>query len=134
MPSSLSNTLDTGLMSLTVITRDQHRPTLDQLSVLDDLIVDRFGWAFRFGLGASSSLNDYRFGYFVPGVTLNPSTIKTIEQRLQQETTLSDPTVQMKAITNITNDDLYQMDLLGRMPSEAISSLDQLKEDVRAHT
>jgi len=129
MVSSLTETLDTALLSLTVIEEGQETPSRSQLDEVDSVVVSRFGWAFRFGMGASTHLNDYRYGYIVPGVTLNPSTISRIEERVQDETTLTNPTVLMKP-RDVSDEELLGMEKLGNLPHEVIDGLQGLQEDV----
>lgn len=129
MVSSLSDTLDTACLSLTIIENGTDRPTSEQLSTLDDVIVSNFGWAFRFGMGPSDSLGDYRYGYIVPGKTLNPETLQKIESQVNNETTLQDPSVIAKP-RMFPKDDINSMEKLGRLPSEVLSSLEDLKDQV----
>jgi hypothetical protein len=129
MVSSLSDTLDTACLSLTIIENGTERPTSEQLSSLDDIIVSNFGWAFRFGMGASESLGDYRYGYILPGKTLNPQTLKNIESKIKERTELDDPSVIAKP-RKFPKEDIDSMEQLGRLPSEVLDSLQDLKDKI----
>lgn len=129
MVTSLSDTLDSGFMAVTVIEDGRERPTQSELQELDDLIVSRFGWAFRFGMGASSSLNDFRYGYLIGGHTLNPQTLSRLEERLEEETQLSNPTVLMRSV-QVPPEEFDRMEQLGRLPSEVLSGLKDLRDEL----
>lgn len=132
MVTSLRDTLGGGYLAITVIEDGRERPTASELDELDNAVVNRFGWAFRFGMGASSSLNDFRYGYIVGGkeLTLNPETIGKFEEKLEQETQLSNPAVLMRPVT-VPDEEFERMEKLGRFPSEVLAALDGLKDDVR---
>lgn len=129
MVTSLSDTLDSGLMSITVIEDGRERPTADELDELDTAVVDRFGWAFRFGMGPSEPLNDFRYGYIIGGHTLNPDTIGDFEEKIQTETALSNPAVLMKAV-EVPEDEFDSMEQLGKLPSEVLSALDDFVDEL----
>lgn len=128
MVTSLSDTLDSGLLSITVIEDGRERPTPSELEDLDDAVISRFGWAFRFGMGASTSLNDYRYGYIIGGHTLNPDTIGDFEDKIKKETQLSNPTVLMKPV-QVPADEFESMEKLGKLPSEVLSALDDFVDE-----
>lgn len=128
MVTSLSDTLDSGLLSITVIEAGRERPTPAELEELDEAVVERFGWAFRFGMGASSSLNDFRYGYIIGGTTLNPDTIGDFESKLQSETSLNDPSVLFKPV-QVPEEEFDSMEKLGRLPSEVLSALDDFVDE-----
>lgn len=129
MVSSLSETLDSGFMAITVIEAERERPTPEELEELDEAVVSRFGWAFRFGMGASNSLNDFRYGYIIGGHVLNPNTIGDFESKLQSETRLNDPTVLFKSV-QVPDEEFNSMEKLGKLPHEVLSALDGLVEDI----
>lgn len=128
MVSSLSDTLETACMSLLVIEKGTDRPSENQLSELDDAVVSRFGWAFRFGMGASESLNDYRYGYIVPGKTLHEDTIEKIRSDIQ-DTTLDNPDVILKPVI-FPEEDVESMKKLGNLPHEVLGPLQDLRDRV----
>lgn len=128
MVTSLSDTLDSGLLSITVIEAGRERPTPEELEELDDAVVGRFGWAFRFGMGASNSLNDFRYGYIIGGHTLNPDTIGDFESKLKEETSLNDPAVLMKPV-KVPEDEFESMEKLGKLPHEVLSALDDFVDE-----
>lgn len=129
MVTSLSDTLDSGLMSLTVIEDGRERPTSEELEELDDAVVSRFGWAFRFGIGASNSLNDFRYGYIIGGHVLNPETLQKFEDKLQEETQLDNPSVLMKAV-EVPEDEFDSMEKLGKLPHEVLGALEGLVDEI----
>jgi hypothetical protein len=129
MVSSLTDTLNTACLSLTVIENGTERPSTEQLSSLDDVVVSRFGWAFRFGMGPSESLGDYRYGYIVPGKTLNPQTLLNFESKVKDETGLEDPSVIAKP-RRFPEEDIESMEKLGKLPSEVLESLQDLNHKI----
>lgn len=116
-------------MAITVIENETEQPEPEELSELDDTIVSRFGWAFRFGMGPSDSLNDFRYGYIIGGTVLNPDTIPDFEQKIQQETQLNNPTVLFKSVT-LGNNTFDSMKKLGKLPHESLSSLNDLLDEL----
>lgn len=129
MVTSLSDTLDSGFMALTVIEDGKERPSSKELQELDDAVVNRFGWAFRFGMGASQSLNDFRYGYIIGGHTLNPNTLQKFEDKLQKETSLNNPTALMKSV-QVPEEEFEKMEQLGKLPHEVLSALEDLKDEL----
>lgn len=129
MVSSLSNTLDSGFIAITIIEDGRERPTSAELGELDEAVVNRFGWAFRFGMGASSSLDDFRYGYLIGGHTLNPDTIGDFEDTVKDETSLSNPSVLMRSV-QVPEEEFDSMEQLGRLPDEVLSALDDLKKEL----
>jgi len=128
MVSSLSDTLDSGLYSITVIESGRERPTADELEELDNAVVKRFGWAFRFGIGASDSLNDFRYGYIIGGTVLNSNTIGDFESLVANETSLSDPAVLFKSV-EVPDEEFESMEKLGKLPHELLSSLEDFVDE-----
>lgn len=129
MVTSLSDTLDSGFTAVTIIEDGRERPNPEELEQLDDAIVSRFGWAFRFGMGASQSLNDFRYGYLIGGHTINPNTLQDFEDKLHSETDLNNPTVLMKSV-QVPEGEIEKMEKLGRLPNEVLSALDDLKDEL----
>lgn len=129
MVSSLNDTLDSGLMAITIIENRNERPSPDKLDEIDDAVVSRFGWAFRFGIGPSESLGDFRYGYLIGGHTLNPETIGDFEEKLKEKTTLDNPAVLMKAVQVDVNQ-LENMEKIGKLPSEVLSSLEDFVDSL----
>lgn len=130
MVTSLSDTLDSGFNALTVIEDGKDRPSAQELDELDDAIVSRFGWAFRFGMGASQSLNDFRYGYLIGGHTINPNTLQNFEEKLKEETSLNNPTVLIKAV-QVPEEEFNKMEKLGKLPHEVLSALEDLKDELK---
>lgn len=130
MVTSLSDTLDSGFSAVTVIEDGKERPSAQELEELDNAIVSRFGWAFRFGMGSSQSLNDFRYGYLIGGHTINPNTLQDFEDKLHDETSLNNPTVLMKAV-QVPEEELDKMEKLGKLPSEVLSALEDLKDELK---
>lgn len=129
MVTSLNDTLDSSPIAITIIEAGRERPTPEELEELDDAVVGRFGWAFRFGMGASDSLNDFRYGYIIGGTTLNPDTIGDFEQTIKDDTRLNDPSVLFRPVT-VDPAEFDSMEKLGKLPHELLSALDGLVEDI----
>lgn len=129
MVSSLSDTLNSGVMAVTIIEDGQERPSTEKLDELDSAVVSRFGWAFRFGLGPSESLGDFRYGYLIGGHVLNPETICDFEEKLSRETDLDNPSVLMKSV-QVDVEELDNMEKLGKLPNEVLSSLEGLVDSL----
>lgn len=133
MVSSLDDTLDTALIALTVIEDNEDRPSPSQINELDDCIESRFNWAFRFGIGSSSSLNDYRYGYIIPILTINPETMKKIEQNIQEKTSLDNPTVLARPIQIPDEEEFESMHQIGD-PHNQLSSLQDFVDEINDAT
>ena len=130
MVTNLDDTLGSS-MALLQITDTGNRPTShDQVQAIDDVVARKFGFALRFGMGASSSLNQYEYGYLTLGNKVNSATLGRVEDLLKEETHVESPAVYYKPVERPSEEELAQMQRVGTPPGEVLSALSGLRSAV----
>lgn len=127
MPNVFDNVFDKSYIHISIILPKENIRS-DELKIINRIIVDINGYAFRTGGGRSSSLNQHSIGYILPKGTININQFSVID-RIQNKLELdAEPTVNLVG-ANVSEDKLEIAEIVGTPPDEALKGLEQFADD-----
>jgi len=128
MVSSFDEIPTRAYTAVTIQETGSDPPSPAKLDDIDHAVADIHGFAFRFGIGAVTSLDAYEYGYCLPsGGYIDRHRIESLRERLIAAD-VTDPWVRFKSMW-VSGDELDSMDLVGTPPEVALHGLIEFAED-----
>jgi len=127
MPNVFDKVLDKSYIHVSIIIPKQSI-TNKELKIINTIIADVHGYAFRTGGGRSSSLNQHSIGYILPKGSININQFSVVD-KIQNELDIdSEPTVNLVG-ADISEEKLEIAELVGTPPDEELKGLEQFADD-----
>lgn len=127
MPNVFDNVFDKSYIHISIILPKENIRN-DELEIINSIVADVHGYAFRTGGGRSSSLRQHFIGYILPKGSININRFSVVD-KIQEELDLdSKPRVDLVG-ADISTEKLDIAELVGTPPSEVLSGLEQFADD-----
>lgn len=127
MPNVFNDVFDKSYIHVSIIVPKENIRN-DELEIINGIIADVHGYAFRTGGGRSSSLKQHSIGYILPKGSININKFSVID-RIQEELDIdSEPKVDLMG-ADISKEKLEVAEIVGTPPNEALEGLEQFAND-----